>query len=202
MRALSLVSLVMAALGLLATGCSSTLETFTCSRDVDCASDEAEGFCEDSKVCSFFDFSCPSGRRYGKLAGETSNACVESGELDASVVDARNDEDRIDAMVAIDAMPGAADAMPTAPDASPPDAMVGACGTTTLGNACVALTDCPSSTGNCCNYMITDVNTSCSDLCADIGLTCAGAAETLAACVRDKSRSCGSKDVDLICACN
>lgn len=195
MRAFSLVSLVVAAFGLLATGCSSTLETYTCSRDRDCQSSEAEGYCEDSKVCSFLDFDCPSGRRYGKLAGESSNACVDSGERDASVIDARDD-------FRIDAMPGAPDAMPVAPDAMPaaPDAMI-ACGTTTLGSHCPAIDICPNDPGGCCNYMLTAVDTDCSALCADLGLTCDGAANAVS-CFPTTPRSCGAKNDSLLCACN
>lgn len=59
-------------------GCSVT-EAFTCSADEQCVADGAAGRCEAAGVCSFPDEACPSGHRYGGLAGELSGECVEVG---------------------------------------------------------------------------------------------------------------------------
>jgi hypothetical protein len=52
-------------------GCSPA--AFVCAEDAQCGD---EGVCETSGFCSFPDPSCPSGRRYGKHAGSSSNECV------------------------------------------------------------------------------------------------------------------------------
>jgi hypothetical protein len=54
---------------------------FVCNDDDDCAGQGAEGVCQPTGACSFPDFDCPSGQRYGdasqpSLAGE----CVSAGE--------------------------------------------------------------------------------------------------------------------------
>jgi hypothetical protein len=155
-------------------------------------SDEASGFCEDSKVCSFVDLDCGSGRRFGKLAGETSNECVDDGAQDASPIDARVIDSGTD--VRVDAMNQGP------PDASPPDAMP-VCGPTTNGALCPELGDCPNSEGSCCSYMITGIDVSCDVLCENLGKICDRAANTTAECVAGANRSCGSKDEDILCAC-
>lgn len=69
--------------GLLAAtlGCTNSTE-FNCQDDKDCSSD---GQCEPSGFCSFPDPQCPSGRRYGELAGVgLENECVVPGETAGS----------------------------------------------------------------------------------------------------------------------
>lgn len=62
-------------------GCAAT-ESFVCDADVQCVTDVAAGRCEPEGVCSFPDEACPSGHRYGLLAGELSGKCVEAGSSD------------------------------------------------------------------------------------------------------------------------
>jgi len=60
------------------TACS-VAESFACNADAQCVTDEAAGRCEAEGVCSFPDESCPSGHRYGGLAGGLSGECVGGG---------------------------------------------------------------------------------------------------------------------------
>lgn len=46
---------------------------YTCAIDPDCG----DGFCEVGGLCSVTDGECPSGRRYGDLAGASSGTCVD-----------------------------------------------------------------------------------------------------------------------------
>lgn len=64
-------------------GCAAT-ESFVCNADAQCVVDGSAGRCEPEGVCSFPDEGCPSGHRYGLLAGELSGECVEVGSSDAS----------------------------------------------------------------------------------------------------------------------
>ena len=59
-----------------AIGCTNS-PTFNCQDSEDCSS---SGQCEPSGFCSFPDSECPSGRRYGDLAGVgLANECVIPG---------------------------------------------------------------------------------------------------------------------------
>ena len=66
-----------------AAACAAT-ESFVCDADVQCVTDVEAGRCEPEGVCSFPDAACPSGHRYGKLAGELSGECVGAGASDGS----------------------------------------------------------------------------------------------------------------------
>lgn len=62
-----------------ATGCPGS-GSFACQDDVSCHTDGAIGSCEDNGYCSFPDAECPSGRRFGDLAGGGfAGLCVELG---------------------------------------------------------------------------------------------------------------------------
>ncbi len=65
---LGLVGVAMAA------ACSNA-DSFVCSADGQCGN----GTCEASGYCSFPDDECPSGQRYGGLAGSLSGLCVDEG---------------------------------------------------------------------------------------------------------------------------
>lgn len=55
-------------------------DVFACSEDADCTLAGMAGFCDAPGYCSFDDAACPSGRRFGKLAGDgLADECV-SGE--------------------------------------------------------------------------------------------------------------------------
>jgi hypothetical protein len=58
---------------------------FTCIEREQCIDGERTGTCQPEGYCSFDDVTCPSGQRYGTLAGkEHSDACVDpSGSVDA-----------------------------------------------------------------------------------------------------------------------
>ncbi len=60
----------------LACSCTSSLEGFECSRDLECEVAGVMGFCEGTGLCSFKDTDCASGRRYGSTAGELAGECV------------------------------------------------------------------------------------------------------------------------------
>lgn len=84
---------------------------FVCDTAADCVgAGDLAGTCEPSGYCSFADATCPSGSRYGNLAG--------GGLAGACVVVGGGDPDG--APPATDAMPGAPDALPGTPDAAPP----------------------------------------------------------------------------------
>jgi hypothetical protein len=95
-------SLAAAVVVALVTGCNYGAASFHCEADQQCG---AGGRCETSSggLCSFRDDSCPSGYRFGELAGGSSNRCVGEQPTDAGVD------------VAIDAAPDA-------PPDAPPDA--------------------------------------------------------------------------------
>jgi hypothetical protein len=56
------------------------VSAFTCEDDTACIDGRTQGVCEPSGHCSFPDEACPSGRRYGRHAGERSNTCVGDDE--------------------------------------------------------------------------------------------------------------------------
>ena len=191
-------------------GCRSSLDTFNCSRDSDCLQGEEEGVCEASSLCSFTDSSCVSGRRFGKLGGESSNQCVleDAGVADASPLEPRADAmpSAIDAMPSeADAMPDAmlgADAMPLAGDAAPVSDGGISCPVSATANTCPTET-CPNTAGQlCCVYQVNADEIDCNEVCTNSGSSCSSAAEGDGACLAGNSRSCGNKNIDNICYCN
>lgn len=64
-------------------GCA-VAESFACTADAQCMADGAAGRCEVEGVCSFPDDACPSGHRYGALAGGLSGECVGEGSSGAA----------------------------------------------------------------------------------------------------------------------
>ncbi len=83
MRTTKLVSLRVAAIaglagviGLSAATC--TTPEFVCEAHSDCVNESGDqGVCEENHRCSFWSEDCPSGRRYGALAGAHADACAE-----------------------------------------------------------------------------------------------------------------------------
>src|SRR6185503_11111322 len=71
-----------AALLALVTGCNYGAASFHCENDGQCG---AGGRCEmpAGGLCSFSDSVCPSGYRFGDLAGPQSNQCVGAQPIDA-----------------------------------------------------------------------------------------------------------------------
>jgi hypothetical protein len=72
MRASMPMSIAIASM-LAAIGCAKPGQ-YVCAIDLDCG---ADGFCEAGGLCSATDSECPSGRRYGELAGSRANDCVD-----------------------------------------------------------------------------------------------------------------------------
>lgn len=70
----------------LLTGCLPSLNAFHCEADQQCG---AGGWCETVGLCSFVDSTCPSGRRFGHLAGASSDRCV--AEQAGAIIDASID---------------------------------------------------------------------------------------------------------------
>ena len=70
-----------AVLGAASTGCLKAA-AFACSGTDDCG---PGGVCEPEGFCSFIDGSCPSGRRFGELAGAYGNTCVGGDAADGGV---------------------------------------------------------------------------------------------------------------------
>ncbi len=195
MRGVCTTALLMGLTLFLSTSCNSTLETYTCSNNSDCRSEDANGRCEESNVCSFADDECDSGRRYGKLSGDSSMECVldkSEGVADAATIDAIApldiDADIVDADVA--------DGTPE-PDAEP---------------ACPAIVDlmtcpsagCPGGEGTCCIYYNENDDTrNCQDICGALPAGVCLSAHNVGAttCDLGSNRSCGSKTTPRICVC-
>lgn len=58
-------------------------DAFECSSDAQCVQGSEIGFCENTGFCSFEDPDCPSGRRYGALAGNgLAHTCVDAAGTD------------------------------------------------------------------------------------------------------------------------
>lgn len=77
---LTLGAAVGLAFGSVGWGCVS--DAFACLSDADCQGAGPEPSCEPTGFCSYEDDECPSGRRYGALAGVRSGLCVFPGEDD------------------------------------------------------------------------------------------------------------------------
>ena len=75
----ALVALVALAAG----GCIK-LDSFACAQSSECQSGDMLGTCEPAGLCSFPDPSCPSGKKFGELAGGQSGQCVEDGGITGS----------------------------------------------------------------------------------------------------------------------
>jgi hypothetical protein len=52
------------------------LDSFSCAQSSECQSGDLLGTCEPAGLCSFPDPMCPSGKKYGELAGDQSGQCV------------------------------------------------------------------------------------------------------------------------------
>ncbi|HEY0135461.1 MAG TPA: hypothetical protein VGB85_15360 [Nannocystis sp.] len=72
-RALALLALLV----LIPMGGCVKLDSFSCAQSSECQNGDVLGTCELGGVCSFPDAACPSGKKYGELAGEQSGQCVD-----------------------------------------------------------------------------------------------------------------------------
>jgi len=60
------------------TGCVELNKTYSCASNEQCVSGTVQGSCDlATSLCVFPDSTCPSGQRYGELAGRDSNQCTE-----------------------------------------------------------------------------------------------------------------------------
>jgi trimeric autotransporter adhesin len=62
---------------IIATGCVRGGGSYRCGADTECTINGAAGVCESTGFCSFPDFECESGYRYGEHAGSFANACAD-----------------------------------------------------------------------------------------------------------------------------
>lgn len=77
-RALLLRPVAMASVCLALAGCGSA--AFACDDAEDCVVGDRQGVCQPNGWCSFDDGRCPSGQRYGDLAGDgLAGTCVDPG---------------------------------------------------------------------------------------------------------------------------
>jgi hypothetical protein len=173
-------------LGGLVMGCGFGSTAQLCTSQAQCESaTRPGGRCEPSGLCSFADPECPGGRRFGDLAGDQSNQCVDpiTDPPDAGVL--------VDAPVPIDARVDAHIDAPIGPP--PPDARV------CFGNApfTICLQSAPSAP-----LTITasqTIDTTSSPLCAAIaseGDYCVLAATTIS--VEANVRATGSRPLVLV----
>jgi hypothetical protein len=190
-------TLVLGIAVLLSTSCSTPLSGFTCETSDDCRS-EGDGICQPSKRCSVADGECTSGQRYGDLAGELSNQCVDEGTADAAPV--------IDAVGRIDANLDAADAtkLDAADGSNGSDGGDGGDG----GLVCpapVGTTSCPSVECNgdsCCVFLTGQQDTNCTAICGLAFKTCKDAYESdVGGCAAGPKRPCSHNNVTLLCHC-
>ena len=72
------------ALVALVTGGCVKLDSFACAQSSECQNGDLLGTCEPAGLCSFPDPMCPSGKKYGELAGEQSGQCVGDGGSSSS----------------------------------------------------------------------------------------------------------------------
>lgn len=77
-------------------------EQFVCTTDAQCTTDAAAGRCEAEGVCSFPDAACPSGHRYGALAGELSGECVGAGSSSGATTEASTSSGAAESSVGLD----------------------------------------------------------------------------------------------------
>ena len=73
-----IVVALVALVALTAHGCVK-LESFACGQSSECRNGDLLGTCEPAGLCSFPDPMCPSGKKYGELAGDQSGQCVGDG---------------------------------------------------------------------------------------------------------------------------
>jgi hypothetical protein len=64
------------------TGCKYGADSFSCTGNASCGTG---GTCQPNNLCSFPDNTCPSGQRYGDIAGTSSGDCVGELPIDASI---------------------------------------------------------------------------------------------------------------------
>lgn len=69
----------LAALVALASAGCVKLDSYSCAQSLECIHGEVLGSCEPDGLCSFPDVTCPSGKKYGDLAGGQSGQCVGDG---------------------------------------------------------------------------------------------------------------------------
>jgi hypothetical protein len=60
------------------TGCKYGADSFACTDNASCG---AAGVCQANNLCSFPDATCPSGQRYGDIAGTNSGQCVGETQM-------------------------------------------------------------------------------------------------------------------------
>ena len=88
----------LALLLLAATGCLKAV-AYHCADDFGCINNGLQGTCQAQGFCSFPDSNCPTGQRFGDLAGSLSNQCV-GGLVDSGIpIDAPKPDAMIDAFV-------------------------------------------------------------------------------------------------------
>jgi hypothetical protein len=75
---------------------------FACTDDAQCTTNAAAGRCEAEGVCSFPDAMCPSGHRYGALAGELSGECVGAGSSSGATTEASTSSGAAEGSVGLD----------------------------------------------------------------------------------------------------
>ena len=73
------------------TGCKYGAYTFRCSGSNQCG---GAGICQPDNLCSFPDGACPSGQRYGDIAGDKSGQCVGEQIMVDAGIDAPPDAPR------------------------------------------------------------------------------------------------------------
>lgn len=183
-----LLALVMGAAG----ACRSSLDSFTCSSDRDCQLDGVNGFCEAEMLCSFADTGCLSGRRFGKLAGETSNECVTEAAVDAAPVEDPAADADLPRPDATNIPP--ADAMPEADATATCTVHMNA--TTCEAAACPGMID-----ENCCVYQTTSTALDCNDVCNAVGKNCEGAFTGINECSPGDPKPCGQNSTGNMCYC-
>ena len=74
---------IVALVTLTAGGCIK-LDSFSCAQSSECQNGDLPGTCEPAGLCSFPDLMCPSGKKYGELAGGQSGQCVDEGGTSSS----------------------------------------------------------------------------------------------------------------------
>lgn len=74
---------IVALVALTAGGCIK-LDSFGCAQSSECQNGDLLGTCEPAGLCSFPDAVCPSGKKYGELAGGQSGQCVDEGGTSSS----------------------------------------------------------------------------------------------------------------------
>ncbi len=123
---------------LLALGCTGEDE-FGCSEDDQCENAGIQGFCQGNGYCAFSDETCPSGRRYGDLAGGgLAGVCVQEDGSTGAVTSASGSGGSMVTTVEPDTISGGTMSSGTS-DSDPTD---GSSATSETGTACPAAGVC------------------------------------------------------------